>query len=101
MCGLEIRIKGDEIVGIQGHKEDIYSKGHICPKGVALKDLHEAPNWLREPVKKTANGWETISWEEACNLVETTTKNEYANSTAMMLLPLTRVILQCTIRARH
>ena len=39
MCGLEIEVSNNEVVSIRGHQEDIYSKGHICPKGVALKDL--------------------------------------------------------------
>ncbi|MFT4567628.1 MAG: anaerobic selenocysteine-containing dehydrogenase [Saprospiraceae bacterium] len=70
MCGLEIELNGKEVVAIRGHKEDVYSKGHICPKGVALKDLHNDPNRLKSPVKKTKNGWEEISWEEAYDTVE-------------------------------
>lgn len=70
MCGLEIKIQGNKVLSIRGHKDDIYSKGHICPKGVALKDLHEDINRLKEPVKKTANGWVKISWDEAFELVE-------------------------------
>ncbi len=41
MCGLQIKIRGNEIVSIKGHDDDVYSKGHIYPKGVALKDLHD------------------------------------------------------------
>ncbi len=70
MCGLEIKIEDTKIVSIKGDKNDIYSKGHICPKGVALKDLHEDPNRLKEPVKKTADGWQKISWDEAFDIVE-------------------------------
>lgn len=69
MCGLEIEVKGEEVVSIRGHKEDVYSKGHICPKGVALKDLHNDPNRLKQPVKRTQNGWEQISWDEAYETV--------------------------------
>ena len=70
MCGLEIKIEDNQVLSIKGHKDDIYSKGHICPKGVALKELHTDPDRLKEPIKKTANGWEKISWEEAYDLVE-------------------------------
>ncbi len=82
MCGLEIHVENNKVVSIKGHKEDIYSKGHICPKGVALKDLHEDPNRLKEPVKRTAKGWEKISWSEAYDLVEQNFKSirkEYGN----------------------
>ncbi len=70
MCGLAIEIKDNEVVSIKGHEEDIYSKGHICPKGVALKELHTDPDRLKQPVKRTADGWQKISWEEAFDTVE-------------------------------
>jgi len=70
MCGLEIEVENNEVISIKGHKEDIYSLGHICPKGTALKDLHNDPNRLKQPIKKTATGWETISWKEAFDTVE-------------------------------
>ncbi len=70
MCGLAIEVKDNEVIAIKGHKEDIYSRGHICPKGVALKDLHDDPNRLKQPIKKTPTGWETISWEEAFDIAE-------------------------------
>jgi len=70
MCGLEIKVENEQVLSINGHKEDIYSQGHICPKGVALKDLHEDSNRLKKPMKRTATGWEEISWEEAFDTVE-------------------------------
>ena len=50
ICGLVIDTEGDEIVAIRGDKDDPLSRGHICPKAVALKDLHEDPDRLRGPV---------------------------------------------------
>ena len=70
ICGLVIETEGDTIVSIKGDKDDPLSRGHICPKAVALKDIHEDPDRLRQPVKRVtgANGepqWQDISWEEA------------------------------------
>lgn len=70
ICGLLIETRGAEIVSIKGDPDDPLSRGHICPKAVALKDIHEDPDRLRAPVKKVAGPggeprWETISWEEA------------------------------------
>ncbi len=65
MCGIEIEHRGDEILAIRGDKDDPFSKGHICPKAVALQDLHHDPDRLRHPVKRTADGWVPISWDEA------------------------------------
>lgn len=65
LCGLEILHRGDEIVAIRGDKADSFSRGHVCPKAVALQDLHADPDRLRQPVRRTVDGWEPISWEEA------------------------------------
>jgi anaerobic selenocysteine-containing dehydrogenase len=65
MCGVEIRSRGTEILSIRGDHQDPFSRGHICPKAVALKDLHEDPDRLREPVRRTATGWQRISWDVA------------------------------------
>lgn len=77
ICGVVIETQGEEIVSIRGDKDDPLSRGHICPKAVALKDLHEDPDRLRRPVRRnrTATGedqWEEISWEEALDTVAKT-----------------------------
>lgn len=65
LCGLEIEHEGEEIIAIRGDKNDPLSKGHICPKAVALQDLHNDPDRLRQPVKRVGDKWEPISWREA------------------------------------
>ncbi len=65
ICGLEIHLEGDRIRKIAGDPADPLSRGHICPKAIALQDLQVDPNRLRQPLRRTASGWETISWEAA------------------------------------
>tara|TARA_R110002072_G_scaffold112236_2_gene241100 strand:- start:2152 stop:4299 length:2148 start_codon:yes stop_codon:yes gene_type:complete len=70
ICGVVIETRGTEILSIKGDKDDPLSRGHLCPKAIALKDLHEDPDRLRQPLKRVTNSagensWETISWEEA------------------------------------
>lgn len=66
ICGLEITLDANnEILEIRGDEKDPLSRGHICPKAIALKDINHDPNRLKEPLKKTATGWQTISWEQA------------------------------------
>ncbi|MFN8348426.1 MAG: molybdopterin oxidoreductase family protein [Spirosomataceae bacterium] len=69
ICGLEIKYIDQQVVSIAGDKEDPFSRGHICPKAVALKDIYEDPDRLRQPVKRTDTGWQTISWAEALETV--------------------------------
>ncbi|MFC7485809.1 molybdopterin-dependent oxidoreductase [Knoellia sp. CPCC 206453] len=67
-CGLEVQVCGPEIVSIKGHAQDPLSRGHICPKGVALQDLHTDPDRLRRPVKRVGDEWVEIEWPEAIEL---------------------------------
>jgi anaerobic selenocysteine-containing dehydrogenase len=64
-CGLAITVEGDAIVSVRGDKEDPFSRGYICPKAHGLKELYHDPDRLRRPVRRTADGWEEIGWEEA------------------------------------
>ncbi|WP_343630120.1 molybdopterin-dependent oxidoreductase [Roseateles sp.] len=70
-CGLEIRTRdnpsGRSVVSIRGEARDPFSGGFLCPKGVALKDLHEDPDRLRQPMKRRADrsGFDPISWDQA------------------------------------
>jgi len=68
ICGLAIEIDGDKIIRIRGDDADPFSRGHICPKAVALKDIHEDPDRLRLPVHKVDGEWKTISWDAAFDL---------------------------------
>jgi anaerobic selenocysteine-containing dehydrogenase len=66
ICGLEITVnEHNEILTIKGDEKDPFSRGHICPKAVGLKDIYLDKNRLKQPVRRTESGWETISWEEA------------------------------------
>lgn len=70
ICGLVIETEDERVVSIKGDRHDPLSRGHICPKAVALKDIHEDPDRLRRPLKKVVDAageprWEEISWEEA------------------------------------
>lgn len=69
MCGLEITHREKEIISIKGDKDDPFSLGHICPKALALKDIYEDKDRLKKPVKKTADGWQEITWNEAYEIV--------------------------------
>ena len=70
ICGLVIETDGERVVSIKGDSGDPLSRGHICPKAVALRDIHEDPDRLRRPVKRVVDsggnaGWQEISWEDA------------------------------------
>lgn len=65
LCGLEVTVRGPQIVSIRGDRADPLSKGHICPKATALEDVHTDPDRLRGPVKRQGEEWVSIGWDEA------------------------------------
>ena len=65
MCGIEINVLPGERLDIRGDQNDPFSQGYICPKAVALQDIHFDKDRLRHPVRRTADGWERIGWDEA------------------------------------
>jgi len=69
-CGLEIRSEGDKVIAIRGAEGDAFSAGYLCPKGVSLKDLHEDPDRLRQPLIKRDGRFVPASWDEALAEVE-------------------------------
>ncbi len=69
MCGVAIEVSDGTIQSIKGDDQDPLSRGHICPKAVALKDLHEDPDRLRKPIRRTDQGWQEMEWDDAFRLV--------------------------------
>jgi anaerobic selenocysteine-containing dehydrogenase len=64
-CGLELTMQDGTVSSIRGDAEDVFSHGFICPKGFALKALHEDPDRIRMPLVRTGAGFEEVSWDDA------------------------------------
>ncbi len=69
-CGLEIKAEGTKIISIRGDENDVLSRGYICPKAVALKDLHVDPDRLRTPLIKRNGVHVPATWDEAFAEIE-------------------------------
>jgi len=65
ICGLAIEVGDGEITSIRGDRDDPFSRGHICPKAVALQDIHRDPDRLRRPMRRLGGEWQAIGWDEA------------------------------------
>jgi anaerobic selenocysteine-containing dehydrogenase len=69
MCGLEIYVQGGprdgKVTAIRGNRDDVWSRGHLCPKGTSLGALHDDPDRIREPMIKVDGRWQVVSWDAA------------------------------------
>ncbi|KRV46518.1 molybdopterin-binding oxidoreductase [Wenjunlia vitaminophila] len=71
-CGLTIELDGDRATRVRGNAADVFSKGYVCPKGIALGDLDQDPDRLRTPLLRQPDGsLAAVSWDEAFAAVET------------------------------
>ena len=64
-CGLEITVVDNSVTRIRGDREDVFSRGFICPKGSTLKQLHDDPDRLRRPLIKRNGVHVEVTWSEA------------------------------------
>ena len=69
-CGLEVAHEDGRVVSVRGAENDPFSQGYICPKGVALADLHEDPDRLRTPLIRRNGRFEEATWDEAFAEIE-------------------------------
>lgn len=74
ICGLTLETTQAEdgslaITSIKGDPLDTFSRGHICPKAVALQDIQNDPDRLHQPMLRVGSEWQPIAWEDAFALV--------------------------------
>lgn len=65
MCGLEIQVSDGRVAGIRGNPDDVWSRGHLCPKGASLGAVHDDPDRIRTPMIKVDGQWQEVGWDAA------------------------------------
>ena len=65
-CGLRFEVAGDRITSVRPDDDDVLSRGFVCPKGVAIADVHHDPDRLRQPLVRDREGTlRPATWDEA------------------------------------
>ena len=68
-CGVQIQLRDGKPVKIYGDTDNPFSKGKLCPKGLASLEYLNHPDRLTDPLKRIdkrgANQWRKITWDEA------------------------------------
>ncbi|MFJ6515275.1 molybdopterin-dependent oxidoreductase [Streptomyces sp. NPDC091406] len=69
-CGLTLTIEGTTVTGARGDRDDIFSRGFICPKGASFGGLDADPDRLRVPLVRGDDGeLREATWEAAFDLI--------------------------------
>ena len=65
-CGLIATVEDQQITRLEPDKDHPISKGFVCNKGIYGLDIHNDPDRLRTPLRRSPSGeFEAISWETA------------------------------------
>ena len=65
LCGLTVTVEGNRVVEIRPDKKHVVSRGYACAKGVRFGEIHHSEDRLQYPLKRAADGFHRISWEQA------------------------------------
>lgn len=64
-CGLVLTIDGGRVVGTRGDRDDVFSRGFICPKGASFAELDNDPDRLQAPLVRRDGELVAAGWDEA------------------------------------
>lgn len=72
-CGLNLYIKENKLIKVEGSKENPKNEGTLCSKGAATRQYVYSPDRLKTPLKRTgpkgSDEFVPISWDEALDTI--------------------------------
>jgi len=68
-CGVIAHVQEGKVVKIEGDPDSPISHGTLCSKGLAITQIAYHPDRILHPMKKSATGWERITWDEALDTI--------------------------------
>ncbi len=74
-CGIELKVKNNQVIGFDPWEDFPFNEGKLCPKGVKRYMQGNHPDRLLYPLEnKPGIGYERISWDNAYDRVITAIK---------------------------
>ncbi|MEV7221182.1 molybdopterin oxidoreductase family protein [Streptomyces sp. NPDC093681] len=68
-CGLALTVDGTTVTAARGDRDDVFSRGFICPKGASFGAVDSDPDRLRTPLVRRDGVLREATWEEAFDAV--------------------------------
>ncbi|MFJ2772264.1 molybdopterin-dependent oxidoreductase [Streptomyces sp. NPDC087300] len=68
-CGLTLTVEGSRVTGARGDRDDVFSRGFICPKGASFGEADADPDRLRAPLVRKDGRLQEVGWDEAFDVV--------------------------------
>ncbi|GGV48027.1 dehydrogenase [Streptomyces longisporoflavus] len=68
-CGLTLTVEGSRVTGARGDRDDVFSRGFICPKGASFAEADADPDRLKGPLVRKDGVLREATWDEAFDAV--------------------------------
>ena len=69
-CNINIKVRDNEIIAIEGTKDAEVNNGHTCLKGRFAFDFYKHPDRLKTPLIRKNDKFVEATWQEAYELIE-------------------------------
>ena len=72
LCGMLVTVDDGRLVGVKGDPENPDSRGFLCIRGQASREIIDNPRRLLRPLVRAGRGdtsWRETSWDEALDLI--------------------------------
>jgi anaerobic selenocysteine-containing dehydrogenase len=68
-CGVIAHVRDGKVIKVEGDPNSPISHGTMCSKGLSITQLAYHPDRILYPMKKTDQGWQRITWNEALDTI--------------------------------
>jgi anaerobic selenocysteine-containing dehydrogenase len=65
LCGMIATVEDGRLVSLRPDKDHPLSSGFACQKGIAFAEVHNDPDRVTTPMRRTPTGFEPVTWDEA------------------------------------
>ncbi len=83
-CSINGRVREGRVLKLEGNPNSTVNRGKMCGLGQAGVQHHYNPDRVREPLLRTGNQGQTISWEDAYKLIAEKTQGVSGDQIAFL-----------------
>src|SRR6185369_8597071 len=64
-CGIQLKVRENQVIGFEPWEEFPFNRGMLCPKGVKRYMQNAHPDRLLAPLMREPSGFRQTNWDEA------------------------------------
>ncbi|PZW34506.1 anaerobic selenocysteine-containing dehydrogenase [Thermosporothrix hazakensis] len=71
-CGMRVEVEGNQLLSVKGDEQHPESRGFLCIRGRATREIPHNPARLLTPIRRKRRGedaWEPCSWDDAYTMI--------------------------------